>query len=294
MNRTMDDIINELKKHPERIMFLYRWLGETKYTWAEREQLCKYLLENIERLQHHIKVVAYAGEAIGNPKGWEYLEYRKDERNGYPKDSSDKNKKEDGEYLRGEDHLAMDIFIMGRNEKDKSLKYIDGLGYILDYQMPIGGTPTLLLVKDDSIYDKKSEDYVYGIPDPDKQDKDNLTKKEKLFKPGKCDLVAFDESHFIIYELKKQNNKESMLRAVMEAYTYRQMLNTELATKSFRSHYEYLIPEGDIRWEARLLLAKDKMQYNEYVKREDSCLRQLMNKLKITPIWYTTDFSISN
>lgn len=291
MNRTMDDIIKELKKYPERIMFLYRWLGETKYRWEERERLCEYLLENIENLQHHIKVVAYAGESTGDPKGWEYLDYRKDERDGFPKDNSGKSKKEDGEYLRGEDHLAMDIFNMGRNEEDNSLKYIDGLGYILDYQMPIGGTPTLLLVKDDSIYDKNSEDYIYGIPDPDKQYKE--TKKEELFNPGKCDLVAFDEGHFIIYELKKQNNQESMLRAVMEAYTYRQMLNTELATKSFRSHYRYLIPEGDMRWEARLLLGKGKMQYNEYVKKEDSYLRQLMNKLEITPIWYTTDFSIS-
>ncbi len=291
MSKTMEDIINELNEYPERIMFLYRWLGETKYKWEERERLCEYLLKNIENLKQYIEEVAYAGEAPGDPKGWSYLDYRKDDRNGFPQDASSENARECGDYLRGEDHLAMDIFRMGRNEEDNSLKYINGLGFILDYQMPIGGTPTLLLVKNDSIYDKDSEDYVYGIPDPDKQDKSNP--KERLFKPGKCDLVAFDENHFIIYELKKQNNPESMLRAVMEAYTYRQMLNKKLATRSFRAHYNDLIPEGNIRWEARVLLCEKKMQYNEYVKRNDSYLRQLMDKLEIIPIWYTTDFSIS-
>lgn len=294
MSKTVKQIIEELQKKPESIMVLYRWLEQMEYSWESSEELCGYLLENRKILELIPRNLSYAHENKKIDQGWEFLDYRRTNRNGYPQNpKEDKKYVKEGKHTRGEDYLAMDLFLLGRSIDGKDLKYINGLGYVLDYQTCIGWDAKLLKITDGCKYNKLEDKYpFYGIIDPDKENEKDPNKR--LFNSGKCDLIAFDNGHLIIYELKEENNTEPLIRAVMEAYTYLQMINKDSATVSFREHYKDLIPEGDVSWEAKVLLCKGKTQYEEYKKKDDSNLRKLMEELKITPVWYTTGFSFEN
>ena len=297
MGRTMQQIIDELEEHPERIMFLYRWLTDRGYTGEASENLCKYLYEQIDVLKKHIPTMLRAGVdgSRNSRKGWKYLDYRDDRRNGQPRaPKPDKKMEKSGTPLREENYLAMEIFRQGRIEAgDGLVGRIEKIGYILDYEMPIGGNPNLLTADEESIYRRETDGYKYAIIDPYKKKEEG---KDNLFTPGKCDLIAYnnenDEHCFTIFELKTKNNDEPLIRAVMEAYTYLNMLDTDRATRSFRKHYEKLeIPEDGIIWKASPLLSINGKQYEEY-NNEGSYLRKLMKKIDIEPIWYSAGFSV--
>ena len=281
--RSVEDIINEIQETPKKIMFLYRWLQYNDFVGENSEKLCKFLLDNFNYFENIPQNLAYAHEDKKNKDGWDYLDYRRESRQGKPvKEKPDKLYNETGNHLRAENYLAMDIFNQCRTKNEKMLKPIDKLGYILDYEMPIGGTKTLLLIKHGNEY--KKNDTSYGIPDSNEED---------LFKPGKCDLIAYSNNCFTILELKKANSREPLIRAVLEAYTYKRMLDKERATASFREHYEKLNipPFDDIKWKAAPLLANKGKQWEEY-NNEIPNLKKLMEKMEIEPIWY--EYSTEN
>lgn len=274
------EIESILEEQPEYIMFLYRWLHYSDFKGKECERLCEYLLNHFDIFDNIPKALAYAGESKKTDLGWEYKEYRSNTRVGKPiKPLPDSKLTRTGEHRRGENYLAMEIFKQGRKAGNiKNPDSIEKLGYILDYEMPIGGTKTLLNIKENSKYDKYDTRFQYGIYDP--------SAKDMLYSPGKCDLIAFQDGCFTILELKKENSIEPLIRAVLEAYTYLKMLDKKRAEKSFRKYYKDLfVSVGETKWKAApLLYYVDGSQIKEYKK--CSKLRELIHKLDVEPIWY--------
>ncbi|MCR4649658.1 MAG: hypothetical protein K5776_11335, partial [Lachnospiraceae bacterium] len=234
MKETVESLKRKLKEK-DYIIFLYRWLYECDLSWDASEEMCDFLLDNIDELEKHIPMLTYAGTDNSTEKGWKLKQYRNDSRDGFTLNAQkDEIFEKKGKHRREENYLAMEIFRMGRPEEGdlKSPKRIDNLGYILDYEMPIGGTKSFLTMNmgENCKFDKEKNGYKYGIIDPNKTG-DKL--EDRLFTPGKCDLIAYDNKQFTILELKTKNNKEPMLRAVMEAYTYIKLLDKEKASNSF-------------------------------------------------------------
>lgn len=282
-----DEIIERLKDNSSNYIKLYRWLEN--YV-GDSESLCSFLLEDLNNLKSSIPTLTRAGEDRKSPCKWKYLPYRDNSRNGEPqKQKDDEIFLKTGKHRRAEDYLAMSIFSRG---KYKEAGPIQGLGYILDYQTPIGGTPTLLKIQKGVKYNKNDLSYPYGIIDPDKALDSSLSKDKQLFRPGKCDLIAYDNNCFTILELKVEGNAEPMLRAVMEAYTYRKMIDHIHATESFQENYRDLGIPSDAKWEAAVLLSKRGSQFDEYNDTNNINLRRLMKELEIKPIWYSQDFVI--
>ena len=264
------DLIKEkLKENPERINVLYRWLTEKEFCDSSCEELCKYLLENKSIFDPKL----YHG-LIRADKNGNRLAYRYGSRQG--RTTSEPRKDKDGKI--DEKHLAMNIFRQGRkgNEPVK----IDQLGYILDYEMPIGGNSKKL---------KENDGKLCEIYDPDPGS--NRSANSLFYNPGKCDLVSYDDKDncFTILELKKESNKEPLIRAVMEAFTYRELLNQKEAAKSLSKEYPKLrINVDDSVWNAALLLCYGGSQHEEYRKAGKN-LQKLMEDLRIKPIWYSYD-----
>ena len=131
-----DDIIERLNGSPLNYIILYRWLRDF---YGNSESLCRYLLDNIDTLKSSIPTLTRAGEDSKAPNKWHYLEYRKNSRNGEPGNAKhDEIYVKTGKHRRAEDYLAMSIYLRGRDNNSKCIP-INGLGYILDYQTPIGG-----------------------------------------------------------------------------------------------------------------------------------------------------------
>lgn len=288
---TLDAIKTELDKDSHKIIFLYRWLNDVNCSWEASEELSRYLLEDFKILEKSEFFPILNNQKVRkrDKRGWIPGEYRSATRTGAPISQQSNYLKDSGKPKRGEEYLAMTIFNQGRCPNDaKTLHKINDLGFVLDYQMPIGGSEYLLLKPYEANYRRgKPYDLQYTIPDP--------YSESGLFKPGKCDLITFDGKQFRILELKMNYNREPLLRAVLEAYTYLKMLDTDMATKSFRQEYSgyknVTIPEGMIPWKAAVLLHRDGTQYEEY-KKEGSKLRKLMNNLDIVPIWYRSEFYV--
>ncbi len=268
-----------LEKEPETIIYLYKKLNSTKFKWEQCEELSGFLLEHFDYFDNIPVNLAYAGLAPNVAQGWRYLSYRNNSRKGYPSKGIPPKAQAEA-VIESEKLLAMHIFRQGRAEKDLAHpEYIDKLGYVLDYEMPIGGTKTLLLVNDGQCYYKEDKTYPFGIHVPQFSD--------CLFEPGKCDLVVYDKRNFIILELKKKDNKEPLLRAVLEAYTYLKMLDKKRAAKSLTDYYPDIIsPTNASEWIAAPLLYLGGAQHKEYLDENNVNLRLLMRKLNIDPIWY--------
>lgn len=118
---------------------------------------------------------------------------------------------------------------------------IVGIGKIIDYQIPLKN---------------KRDDHNKGI--------------------GKIDLLAVDEKRLRILELKIEDSSETMLRCVLEAYTYSKVLNKEKFFKDF---------ELDKKLEIVCcpLVFLNSKQYKE-LEEERKYLKELMKKLKIETI----------
>jgi hypothetical protein len=105
-------------------------------------------------------------------------------------------------------------------------------------------------------------------------------KNKQTDKAGKIDLVAYDENVHVlrILELKEQNSNETMLRCVLEAYTYLRIVDKEKLRKDFD------LPEKtDIK--ACPFVFENGVQYDEYKDPKYANLRELMKKLDSTPIF---------
>ena len=102
-------------------------------------------------------------------------------------------KNKDNDSNREEEKIAMKLFVLSQNQG----KVFDIIGKIIDYQTPL---------------------------------KDIQTDKA-----GKIDLLAYNENEktLRILELKRPDSKETMLRCVLEAYTYLKVVDKTKLLKDF-------------------------------------------------------------
>ena len=159
----------------------------------------------------------------------------------YKVDSHD-GKNKDNDSNREEEKIAMKLFDLSQNQR----KVFDVIGKIIDYQTPL---------------------------------KDIQTDKA-----GKIDLLAYNENEeektLRILELKKPDSEETMLRCVLEAYTYLKVVDKDKLLKDFG------LPE-DTEIKACPFVFYDGEQHQEMKEIKDSRknLGELIEKLGIEVIY---------
>ena len=158
--------------------------------------------------------------------------------NSYKVDSHDgKIKNEKSE--REEEIIAMKLFDSSQNQG----KVFDIIGKIIDYQTPL--------------------------------------KNVRADKAGKIDLLAYNEKEnpktLRILELKKIDSKETMLRCVLEAYTYLKIVDKAKLLKDFG------LPENT-KIKACPFVFYGKEQYKE-MQEDRKNLKELIEKLEIEVIY---------
>ena len=138
---------------------------------------------------------------------------------------------------REEEIIAMKLFDLSENQE----KVFDIIGKIIDYQTPLKNVQT-----------------------------DDV---------GKIDLLAYNESKktLRILELKKPDSKETMLRCVLEAYTYLKILDKTKLLKDFE------LPEDTVI-KACPFVFYGKEQYRE-MQQDREHLKDLIEKLGIEVIY---------
>ena len=153
------------------------------------------------------------------------------------KADSHDGKNKDNDSNREEEKIAMKLFELSQNQG----KVFDIIGKIIDYQTPL---------KDIQ---------------PDKA--------------GKIDLLAYNEEEKIlrILELKRPDSKETMLRCVLEAYTYLKVVDKDKLLKDFG------LPK-DTKIKACAFVFYGKEQYKE-MQEDRKNLKELIEKLEIEVIY---------
>lgn len=96
-------------------------------------------------------------------------------------------------------------------------------------------------------------------------------------KAGKIDILSYDGMNVRILELKEPDSDETMLRCVLEGYTYMKTVNRSRLIEDFE------LPE-DTKLLACPLVFKGKNQWQE-VQEERPYLKRLMNLLDSTPYY---------
>lgn len=96
-------------------------------------------------------------------------------------------------------------------------------------------------------------------------------------KAGKIDLLSYDGSTLYILELKKPDSDESMLRCVLEGFTYMQTVNKE------KILLDFTLPE-DTCIKASPFVFRDKLQH-EQMREERPHLFRLMRLLGSKPYY---------
>jgi len=153
------------------------------------------------------------------------------------KADSHDGKNKDNDSNREEEKIAMKLFELSQNQG----KVFDIIGKIIDYQTPL---------------------------------KDIQTDKV-----GKIDLLAYNENEktLRILELKKPDNKETMLRCVLEAYTYLKVVDKAKLLKDFE------LPENT-KIKACAFVYYGGEQHQEMQKNKEN-LGELIKKLDIEIIY---------
>ena len=138
---------------------------------------------------------------------------------------------------REEEKIAMKLFELSQNQG----KVFDIIGKIIDYQTPL--------------------------------------KNIRADKAGKIDLLAYNEEEKIlrILELKKPDSEETMLRCVLEAYTYLKVVDKDKLLKDFE------LPENT-KIKACPFVFYDGKQHQE-MKDDREKLEELIEKLDIEVIY---------
>lgn len=153
------------------------------------------------------------------------------------KADSHDGKNKDNDSNREEEKIAMKLFELSQNQG----KVFDIIGKIIDYQTPL---------------------------------KDIQTDKA-----GKIDLLAYNEEEKIlrILELKRPDSKETMLRCILEAYTYLKVVDKDKLLKDFG------LPENT-KIKACAFVFYDGKQHQE-MKDDREKLEELIEKLDIEVIY---------
>ena len=138
---------------------------------------------------------------------------------------------------RAEEKIAMKLFDYSQNKGE----IFDKIGKIIDYQTPLKNKQT-----DDA---------------------------------GKIDLLAYNEDTdtLRILELKKSDSKETMLKCLLEVYTYLKIVNKDKLLKDFG------LPKDTIV-KASPLVFFEGMQYME-MQEDRKNLKKLMEKMEIEPVY---------
>ena len=141
------------------------------------------------------------------------------------------------ESNRAEEKIAMKLFDYSQNKGE----IFDKIGKIIDYQTPLKNVQT-----DDA---------------------------------GKIDLLAYNEDTdtLRILELKKSDSKETMLKCLLEVYTYLKIVNKDKLLKDFG------LPKNTIV-KASPLVFFEGMQYME-MQEDRKNLKKLMEKMEIEPVY---------
>lgn len=141
------------------------------------------------------------------------------------------------ESNRAEEKIAMKLFDYSQNKGE----IFDKIGKIIDYQIPLKNIQT-----DDA---------------------------------GKIDLLAYNEDTdtLRILELKKSDSKETMLKCLLEVYTYLKIVNKDKLLKDFG------LPKNTIV-KASPLVFFEGMQYKE-MQEDRKNLKKLMEKMEIEPVY---------
>ena len=141
------------------------------------------------------------------------------------------------ESKREEEKIAMKLFDSSKNRG----KVFDIIGKIIDYQTPL--------------------------------------KNVRGDKAGKIDLLAYNENEktLRILELKRPDSKETMLRCVLEAYTYLKVVDKDKLLKDFG------LPENTVI-KACPFVFYGKEQYKE-IQQDRKHLKELMKNLDVEPIY---------
>lgn len=105
-------------------------------------------------------------------------------------------------------------------------------------------------------------------------------KNKRSDKAGKIDLLSFENNTLHILELKEPKSTESMLRCVLEGYTYLKIANHPRLLESFKLSKGTAIKTNP-------LVALDGHQHDE-IEEGRPKLRKLMELLDIKPFYYYT------
>ena len=163
----------------------------------------------------------------------------------YKVDSHD-GKNKDNDSNREEEKIAMKLFDLSQNQG----KVFEIIGKIIDYQTPL---------------------------------KDIQTDKA-----GKIDLLAYNEKEkpktLRILELKRPDSKETMLRCVLEAYTYLKIADKTKLLKDFE------LPEDTIIKACPFVFVEGE-QYKE-IQEDRKYLKELMKKLDVEPVYLKEEYKI--
>ncbi len=254
-----DGNMNELleyRKKPKGLLSLYRHIKSLKQEESEElsKELCVDLKEKFDELQDILPVIrTYIDRK--NPQGYRKEVYRsnKSKRNGWPSTGK--------EHTSGnnEKHIAMLFFRMS-NPPECPQRVIPELGYILDYETPIGGNE-----------DHLSKDGM-SIMDPD-----DISSK---YTPGNCDLLSYDAKKNLIYilELKDEDSSEPLLSAVVEAYTYLRLLDKDALRDNMKQLYPDIGIDNNTQFVAAPLIYKNN-DNEQYKQLEGKNVRELIRLL---------------
>ena len=116
-----------------------------------------------------------------------------------------------------------ELFAMNLFNESKKGRSFNDLGKIIDYQIPL---------------------------------KDKLTDKV-----GKIDLISKNDQNIFLIELKIQDNKETLLRCILEIATYYQILSKPKFISSYTNEFKDLTAEDHIK--KVILISEDSQQHKE-------------------------------
>ena len=113
-------------------------------------------------------------------------------------------------------------------------------------------------------------------------------KNERDDKARKIDIVSYNKDIKTVYllELKKEDNEETMLRCVLEIFTYSKTLDKDKFLEDFN------LPK-DTKIKASPLVFFNGYQYKEMVEGNNKFLKQLMDKLDIEPFYIIKNYYYS-
>lgn len=261
MNRRDFSQLLSYKDDSMKLLTLYRKIKHLSE--KESEELADYLSRDINKFED-LPTIIRAYKDNSRSKGYRKVKYREknSKRKGAPiKPKDDKKFKEQNIHTRNEDYIAYDFFNFSHRFYDEKgiLREIPELGYILDYQTPIGGNTSFL---DDG----------KRIQDPD------IEEKESDYNPGCCDLISYNPKNNTIYilELKDEDSTESLISPVVEAYTYLMLFDKDALCDNMRKIYPNIGIDNKTELVAAPLIYSGGEQHKEYVNPNSINIKDLI------------------